>query len=213
MLGRTFRQQGDTLIEVLFAVTVFSLVAVGGLAIMNQGTATSQRALEISLVRQEIDGQAEALRFLHNSYVSVYQDDSTYPADTPAGQWALMLDSIIETDSASASDFGAVGLCPTPPAGSFIINTRSATFVDPSEGKISPSEVFSKVEYESIGDQSVVRAAEGIWIEAVRSDPTGDVNQANAGFIDFHIRACWDSAGQSEPVTLGTIVRLYEPRG
>ena len=49
-------------------------------------------------------------------------------------------------------------------------------------------------------------------IEAIRSKTIRENNQANAGYIDFHIRACWDSPGQSVPVTIGTIVRLYEPR-
>jgi prepilin-type N-terminal cleavage/methylation domain-containing protein len=67
-----FSQKGDTLIEVLFAVTVFSLVAVGSLSIMNQGTTVAQRSLETTLVRQEIDAQAETLRFVHDSYIAAY---------------------------------------------------------------------------------------------------------------------------------------------
>ena len=72
MLGRQ-KNRGDTIIEVLFAITVFSLVVVSSLSIMNQGSATAQRTLEISLVRQQIDAQAETLRFLNTSYVAAYQ--------------------------------------------------------------------------------------------------------------------------------------------
>ncbi|MBJ58357.1 hypothetical protein CMN24_01415, partial [Candidatus Saccharibacteria bacterium] len=64
MLGMRRLERGDTLIEVLFAVTVFSFVVVSSLAIMNQGTAAAQRSLEISLVRQQVDAQADSLRFL-----------------------------------------------------------------------------------------------------------------------------------------------------
>lgn len=208
------RQRGDTLIEVLFAVTVFSLVAVGGLSIMNQGTNTSQRALEITLVRQEIDAQAETLRFLHDSYVAAYQSgaDASYDPSTPAGQWKLMLDSIVVTGATNASEFGVGDTCPNPPGGSFIFNTRAATFVAPGEGKLLPSQIFSKVQYDIVDEQAILTAAEGIWIEAVRSSVVNSDNQQNAGFIDFHIRACWDSTGQTVPVTIGTIVRLYEPR-
>ncbi len=206
------KRRGDTLIEVLFAVTVFSLVAVGGLSIMNQGLTTSQRALEITLVRQEIDAQAEALRFMHSSYVSAYQSGTTYAADTPAGQWAIMLDRIKITNAISASAFGAAGVCPAPPGGSFIINTRSVKFV-PEFTALQTAQIFSKVKYITAAGVSTVDAAEGIWVEAIRSGTSTDPNQINAGYIDFHIRACWDSPGQSVPVTIGTIVRLYEPRG
>ncbi|MFZ2125149.1 MAG: hypothetical protein WA087_01685 [Candidatus Saccharimonadales bacterium] len=204
--------RGDTMIEVLFAITIFSLVAVGGLAIMNQGTATAQRALEITLVRQEIDAQAETIRFLNSSYIAAFVPNASFAANTPAGQWQLMEDSIISTAAASASDFGAVGAtCPFPlPNGSFILNTKNATFVAPSEGRVVASQTFSQVKYDGGGQ---VTAAEGIWIEAVRPDTVLGNNQSNTGYIDFHIRACWDSPGQDMPVTLGTIVRLYEPRG
>ncbi len=203
--------RGDTLIEVLFAITIFSLVAVGGISIMNQGTATSQRALEITLVRQQIDAQAEALRFLNSSYVSSYQSGVTYPANTPPGQWQLMENDIIANGAANASEFGVgVSSCPALPQGSFIINAKNATYVSPSEGKIDVAQTFSQLRYDGT-DQLV--SAEGIWVEAVRSPVILGNNQSNTGYIDFHIRACWDSPGQSVPVTIGTIVRLYEPRG
>ena len=214
MLIRRLKQRGDTLIEVLFAVTVFSLVAVGGISIMNQGTNTSERALEITLVRQEIDAQAEALRFLHDAYVTAYQTKATYPIDTPQGQWAEMLKSIIATDAKSASEFGNATTCPvTAPNGSFIINARAAAFVAPDKGKLQPASLYSRVNYGTLSGKSVVDSSEGIWIEAVRSATSTDNGESNAGFIDFHIRACWETVSKTAPVTLGTIVRLYEPRG
>ncbi|HZJ34456.1 MAG TPA: prepilin-type N-terminal cleavage/methylation domain-containing protein [Candidatus Angelobacter sp.] len=202
--------RGDTLIEVLFAISIFSLVAVGGLAIMNQGTATSQRALEITLVRNEIDAQAETLRFLNASYIAAYQPGISYPPNTPAGQWATMLSGT--TSDTQISDFGITddSKCPAIPSGSFILNARSATFIPYAEDKLRPAQVYSKVQYDN---SDVVSSAQGIWIEAVRSATVLENNQANAGYVDFHIRACWDSPGQSVPVTIGTIVRLYEPRG
>lgn len=57
MLRKRF-QRGDTLIEVLFAFSILSLVIVGAMTIMNQGTLASQRSLETTLVREEIDSQA-----------------------------------------------------------------------------------------------------------------------------------------------------------
>ena len=36
--------KGDTIIEVLFAVTIFSALAISGLSVMNRGVGTAQRS-------------------------------------------------------------------------------------------------------------------------------------------------------------------------
>lgn len=199
------RDRGDTLIEVMFAFSILSLMVVAAMAIMNQGSAASQRSLEITLVRQQIDAQATTLRFLHDSYVSHYRPNATFAANTPAGQWQLMANAIT-TDP--ATDLTA---CQWPRrAGSFILDPVNAKYEPLSSGKIQQSQSFAQLRYDAAG--TTLNAAEGIWIEGVRSvDPT-DVDQNNTRYIDFHIYACWDSPGQGPPVTIGTIVRLYEPR-
>jgi len=209
------RDRGDTLIEVLFAVSVFSFVVVGSLAIMNQGTAASQRSLEITLVRQQIDAQAETLRFMHDSYVAAYQSGLAFNTNdqttSPAEEWYKMA---VHPDSKfnlikSASLLNTGATCTqSHENGSFVLDPRNVLF-QPSSDKLELTDTvdtFSQVTYDSAG---VFSAAKGIWIEPVRSQPKGD----NAGFIDFHIRACWESSGMQVPSTQGTIVRLYEPRG
>lgn len=188
-------QKGDTLIEVLFAVTVFSLVAVGSLSIMNQGTATAQSSLEITLVRQEIDAQAEALRFIHDSYIAAY------PSVTagPALEWPKVV-------AKSVVQASAYGTCPsTLPSGAFVINTKTAK-IEPESKIVFTVPTYSQLRY---GSSAVLTQAEGIWVEAVRS---ASVSGSQSGFVDFHIRACWESSGRTAPMALGTIVRLYEPR-
>ena len=64
---RCKHQVGDTLIEVMLATAVFSAVAVGCLTVMNRGLSIAQQSLESTLVRQQIDAQAEMLRFVHNN--------------------------------------------------------------------------------------------------------------------------------------------------
>jgi type II secretory pathway pseudopilin PulG len=216
MLGRIrMHQKGDTLIEVLFAVTVFSLVAVGSLAIMNQGIATSQRALEITIVREEIDAQGQALRFMNNAYVASYEtNQAQYPAG-PAEEWATMLSNITNTPIQTPTEFSNVTTCPTPPSGSFIINAHGAKFVPAVGNVLQPAVTYAQVNYKTDINTGIssVTSAQGIWIEAVQSAVSGDQNQANTGYIDFHILACWNGPGSGPPVTIGTIVRLYEPRG
>ena len=205
------REQGDTIIEVLFAVAVFAMVAVGCLSIMNQGTATAQRSLEITLVRQQIDAQAEAIRYIHQAYIAGYHKGSVSTTG-PAGEWQEMTSKTDGKGAMKASTFGALNgtFCPSTAPGEkpFILNARTATVwssepaMEPPEGVSLPP--FAEVNYNS--DSSIAHAY-GIWIEAVPS-----TTDTHTGFVDFHIRACWDSPGSRVPVTLGTIVRLYEPR-
>lgn len=202
MLNSRVNIRGDTLIEVLFAIMVFSLVAVSSMSIMNQGTATAQTALEITLVRQGIDAQAETLRFLHASYIA--SDKTSVPAvpPIPADQW-----SGISAQASSFTSVSAFGTC-SPPSNSFILNNRTAEFVKPIRGNAPIDAItFSQVVYEA----NIFKEAQGIWIEAIKVTFPPGTNQDKVGYIDFHIRACWDSPGRSVPVTLGTIVRLYEP--
>lgn len=210
------REQGDTIVEVLFAVAVFAIVAVGGMAIMNQGTAVAQRSLEVTQVRQQIDAQAEAIRYIHQAYVATYQKGGTPAPSSTAAQWVTMTSTDDEEEggkgASTASDFGELsseGRCPSSAPGErpFILNARKAevwgslpTMTPPANGSLPP---YAYVDYNG----SNVTSAYGIWIEAIPSESNNGL-----GFVDFHIRACWDSAGSSVPTTLGTIVRLYEPR-
>jgi type II secretory pathway pseudopilin PulG len=63
-------RHGDTLIEVMMAISIFSFVAMLSINMMNDGINTAQRTLESEMARNEIDAQAEALRFIHNNYVA-----------------------------------------------------------------------------------------------------------------------------------------------
>ncbi len=63
-------KRGDTIIEVMFAIAVFSLVAVITISMMNLGTANAEGALELTTARHELNAQAEALRFVHSAYTA-----------------------------------------------------------------------------------------------------------------------------------------------
>ncbi len=210
------REQGDTLIEVMFAVAVFAMVAVGSLMIMNQGVSTAQRSLEVTLVRQQIQAQAEAIRFIHDAYVTSYQQGGSAPSGVVA-EWSKMTVGHAET---SASDFSAAAgtVCPAKVPGSspFIVNPRTAqvestapVMTPPNASTLPP---FSQIIYRSADpsntDYKVIQQAYGIWVEAVPSAPQPG---QSTRYVDFHIRACWDGIGINQDMTLGTIVRLYEP--
>lgn len=204
MLGVRLRmkaRRGDTIVEVLFAITIFSIVSVAGISLMNKGMAVSQQSLEVTAVRQQIDGQAEALRFLNNAYISEYRASATYAASTPAGQYHSLLGKVGTTVTA----FTAGASCAMPTTNrKFIVNTENGT-VETDGSKFTTAKTAAQVRYAS----GVLQQSEGIWIEGVRSSAA---SSGGVGYVDFHIRACWDAPGQSVPMTLGTIVRFYDPR-
>ena len=191
---------------------------------MNRGVAIAQQSLEVSLVRHQIDAQADALRYLAHAYAADYPDDSQATR--------IWNKAIGENGVPSAQPFSEIidgTRCKLPSGATskpFALNIRKLDSIggdsspqgpvvsvmnisDFDSGSYSAEEqpTFARVRY----DLSEVKS-QGLWIEAVRSaDSVGDSDRP--GFYDFHIRACWQSPGQSVPVTLGTIVRLYEPRG
>lgn len=212
------KQRGDTLIEVLFAITVFSLVVVATLSLMNQGTAAARRSVEMTLVRDQIDAQAESLRFLHESYVAQYGPGVTYDltgTTSPAEEYAKILNRARTANLKNATQFTDVASCPaSTPSGGFIVNPRTA-LLETNAAKLVPAGGgYAQLEY-AAGSGDADMTARGIWIEAVPTDR--ETNTAsltyNAGYVDYYIRACWDVPGRDTPLTMGTIVRLYEPRG
>jgi len=199
-------QRGDTIIEVLFAVSVFSLIAVGAIMVMNQGIATAQKALEITQVRQQMDAQAEALRYAHHSYVM------SLGTGGGSEEWNKLRIKAGQAGSISPLEVtGNPQKCNDIPGRAFIMNARRATVeldsnkqpksISSSEAGYTPPP-FAKVSYL---DSQAIERVDGIWIEAQEHGGSGGV-----GYIDFHIRACWESPGAGPVITLGTIVRLYE---
>lgn len=63
-------KRGETIIEAMFAFAIFSFVAVITVSLMNSGIASGERSLELVTARNELNAQAEALRFIHSSYIS-----------------------------------------------------------------------------------------------------------------------------------------------
>lgn len=192
------------MIEVLFAIMIFSAVAVAGLSIMNQGSATAQRSLEVSLVRHEIDAQAEALRLLYDDTVAQMGLDQSTPSVSVWNEIMALrkAESAITPFSSMVTGNGCIN--PSAISGAFVVNTMRGTVNTPSGVWRDVAPLSSRVIYSSSG---AVSSVEGIWIEASRHSSASGV----PGYTDFHIRACWSTIGQDVPVTLGTIVRLYEP--
>lgn len=62
--------RGDTMIEVMFGIATFSLVSILSVAIMNLGISTAESNLEQTMARDLVNAQAEAIRYIHDSYLT-----------------------------------------------------------------------------------------------------------------------------------------------
>lgn len=197
--------RGDTIIEVLLAITVFSLVAVGTMTVMNKGTDSAQRALEITLVKEQIDAQAEALRAAQQDYAA---NKVGGQADTSV--WASITSMI--TGKAESSDSSE---CPDYSGSSvFAMNAKT---IDPvatnylKSAGVEGAPPYAQVKYthdlsdeEDPDSQTAVDGVYGLWIEKT------DLGGTPAAY-DFTIHACWYSVGTNVPMQLQTVVRLYDP--
>lgn len=211
------RQRGDTLIEVLFAVSIFSAVVVGTIVIMNQGISSAQNALEINLVRNQIDTQAELLRHLNNAKLTAIGRNAT----TDSAEW----DKAVGRGAASGNN----SYLPSEEADDYNKITTfeqcnddknipaNAFFIDPKTGKVLRSDrirdavTFAQIQTLPGDTQSI---SNRLWIQPVSSarDTKSNETLTLTKYYDFHIRACWDSPGAGGGVMkLGTIVRLYVP--
>lgn len=223
MLGMR-SSQGDTIIEVLFSITIFAMIAIAGLTIMNQGMNTAQRSLEITLVKQQIDSQAETLRFIHQSYIAAY-DGRTIDTSSPAritatnypgvaGQWYYVSRAQAVTAAVPYATISSGGQCRSldnSVAGvqnRFVVDPKTATVYTGTFVGGPAVSTYAQIRYDS-ANPSVIARVEGLWTQAEYHARNASTN--TPGYYDFHIRACWNAIGESTPGMQGTIVRLYEP--
>ena len=198
------RQAGDTIVEVLFASALFSMVAVTSLATMSQGVAAAQRSLELTQVRAQIDTQARALRFLADAYVRDYGKNGHA---TMAWRYIIEAHAVTASQSQQFSNVVSGTNCLLPAHNKAF--ALDSSHLDSTERALLRPLTEATTYARVVTDEDDKSFAEGLWIQAVRSSGA----DGQAGYYDFHITACWQSPGQQRPVTLGTIVRVYEPRG
>ncbi|MBQ8992261.1 type II secretion system protein [Candidatus Saccharibacteria bacterium] len=136
-------RRGDTLIEVVLGFAIFSTVAAFTIAIMNSSLTNAEAALELTLARNEIDAQAETLRFVHNSFLN---DRNYESSNQPYRNLWIAIRKLATADASrvprlsdSAQDCGAlyndgtglgtgsiynISSSASPSARAFVLNTR-----------------------------------------------------------------------------------------
>lgn len=182
--------RGDTIIEVVLAFAIFSFAAVGTMTVLSSGVATTQRDLESTLVREQVDTQAEMIRYIKDTKDPAWQTLISAAVSVPQP-----LDKSCEPVASIDQGFyiqPVINSADTTQTKFIKKSITSATYVDPP--------TYAQIDYAGGANQS-----QGIWMQVTQAQQNGPV-----AAYDFYIHACWNSVGLHIPMTLGTIVRIYD---
>ena len=173
MLKRVGRR-GDTLIEVTLAIGIFSMIAIAVAAVLSSGTTGAQTALESTLTREEIDTQAEALRFVHTAYAV---NKNNTESNKFASLWNKIAERAVDLKDLSSEDQAAI-LQYTPSSCSemyngvetnaFIINPRLLGSLNAGSGDVDMDSIF--IPYGGDNDQFQPAATSPRLVYASDSD-------------------------------------------
>lgn len=201
-------KRGDTIIETMFAFAVFGLIAITTIQIMQQGTRINQTALEVSLAREQLTAQAEALRLANTAYINEYiRTKGNVPTDS---LWAKITSRLVGSVANLGSYVGSDGRCRDIPGLAFVLDPMSQSSGAYRTYNMLKAEIYPRLLYDgkdniTIDQTGSLTRSEGIWIEA-KAGPG-----VQPKFYDFMVRACWQSTSSSRASTLETLVRLYVP--
>jgi type II secretory pathway pseudopilin PulG len=183
MSKRLMARRGDTLIEVVFAIVIFALVSVMSIGLMNKGIATSQASLEVVMARNEIDAQAEALRFIQNSFLAERElapDQQQYvkiwrkiTGDLTTGGYAIIPDNLSSFNVGDCNQLYQDGNDNyISDDNAFILNTR---MLQPSNANIDYNDYFDSDDgahnYGRLIDDMIVQSNPSHSPEAFQTSP------------------------------------------
>lgn len=182
----TFRsERGDTLIEVLLATVVLSIVTVSTFTIMNKGIALSQEVLERTEARARLSEQLELATYFRDRYneqLLAGQPTTQYPASVWAGL-------------KSRNTGAASGTAPTKCS-----HNQGFTF------QLNGAGQYEVADYNAASSTAAVKpvAGSGLWLEMARS-PGG----IDPPYVDIFAKSCWNALGGNVG-TVSSAVRLYD---
>jgi len=185
---RRNHQRGDTIVEVLVATVVLTIVLAGAYTVANRSTRINQTSIERTEVANQLTEQAELLRAMR----------STHNTSDPSLSW---------WDEILAKGYGGVGAhdCAPPPAGgrSFFLTANTS-----DETQLGRPYDFNRGGGDGLGiTADAYSDLFDVWIIAEDSP-----NDSLGSTIDdqrvFHIRGCWDGIGGEGVQRAEIILRL-----
>jgi len=185
-------ERGDTLIEVLIAITILSVAVVTAQAVMSYGQSIVLRSVERTSTQGLINSQFSYLRYAKDR--AAVGDDAMWNE--------IISQANTNTVISETCDANPANQYPRTETGMFFIDEEIA--LDPPSGNIEDS-----VEnYEFVGSPSRPKSpsnapspGDGIWLLA-RSGGGGS-------YYDFYAKACWISLVGPQMDRATSVLRLY----
>lgn len=190
MTQKKSTQAGDTLVEVLVAIAVLSIVLVGTFSLMNKGVSQMYDSMERSEVRLLLDRQTEALNYARDEFFIRESGNAS--------------SHIINVAAANAwqdirNEATVPSLAAVPTLEDECVTPTNAFAISIVSGNMTVSSVTNGVA------TGFPKPGDGIWIQKVSSPSTAPVP-----YKDFFVRACWSPTSSSKMQVMSTVVRLYD---
>lgn len=142
----TSTKRGDTIIEVMFAIAIFGLVAILSISAMNRGLNSAETTLEETTAREELNAQAEALRFVYEGGNALWNTLTSKAVDLDDADsdsiGMLHLSDFVMTPSASGVTgcdklySTSSGRSPLQKVNAFVLNTRRLSTGRPEDSYV-----------------------------------------------------------------------------
>ncbi|MCL2280988.1 prepilin-type N-terminal cleavage/methylation domain-containing protein [Candidatus Saccharibacteria bacterium] len=195
-------QRGDTLVEVLIAITVLGIIVGGVMATMNRSMISILNSAERTATRADINTQTDLLNY-------VYRNDKT--------NWAMIMNLAYDGNVVDGSaPTEATNRCQLNPGGDASSAVPGSFYLEPNieiDNSVSGITVIDNLIEEINGTNRIQRAVtgQGVWIDAVYYKQDMKTNQQP--YIDFYIKACWTPLGSTAANVDSqstTVVRIYD---
>lgn len=168
-------QRGDTLVEVLLATVIISVVIAGAYALTNRATRLNQTSLERTTASNLMRQQLELIRGARS-----------------AGANTEVWDAIVNGSGSKVTTVAPVYATCSPTTGS-----RPFT-INPNTNFTNAGDVLTYS-----GSTAPVNGLYRLWAEAYRPN-------ANSGYVDFHVRVCWEGIGGEVEQRSALVMRLTQ---
>ena len=202
---------GDTIVEAVVAIAIYSIVAVLALSSMSSGLSTAQRNLESTMSRTAIDSQSDALRYYYESYIAAKsgkKDDASYgdiwkeisPKGSNVDPVSLddlserSCEELIKADSEKLAEGKIFALSGRGALSSTVGLDNKTVYGFGSENKMNQS---SYINYQIIGDGRISAAPLYPRITYSTMNSSGNVDSDETGAMDV-LNSDGDSDGNRQ---------------
>jgi type II secretory pathway pseudopilin PulG len=176
-------QDGDTLVEVLLAISILSIVVIGSMRVMNAGQNLALSGIEHTTVQAALNSQLSIMRYLRDEYIRA----NNKPITPAANDWQTV---------ASSSYFVSDDINSSPCNG-----RRNAFWISDNLGSASPDSQIEINSYHGGAASDIPSPGDGVWLEVQQTD----------NYIDIVAKACWTSVGSGPNQEAKSTERLFLP--